>query len=80
MTVALMYMDDDGLLQTTEKSHGGNTALGGLDIDDALLQARSEQVRPQGRVAGIRTAGPRLRMLSWRRRRLLLSPAPSGPP
>jgi molecular chaperone DnaK len=39
VTVALMYLDDQGVLQTTEKGHSGNTALGGLDIDDAILEA-----------------------------------------
>jgi len=38
VTIALMFLDKDGVLQTTERSHGGNTALGGLDIDDALFQ------------------------------------------
>ena len=37
VTVALLYLDANGQLQTVEKSHGGNTALGGLDMDDALL-------------------------------------------
>ena len=35
--VALLYLDANGQLQTVEKSHGGDTALGGLDMDDALL-------------------------------------------
>ena len=38
VTVALLYLDDHGQLQTVEKSHGGDTALGGLDMDDAILQ------------------------------------------
>lgn len=38
VTVALLYLDNKGCLQTEEKGHGGNTALGGLDIDDAILQ------------------------------------------
>lgn len=38
VTVALLYLDAHGQLQTVEKSHGGDTALGGLDMDDALLQ------------------------------------------
>lgn len=38
VTIALMYQDKNGLIQTAEKSHGGNTALGGLDIDDALFK------------------------------------------
>ena len=37
VTVALLYLDANGQLQTVEKSHGGDTALGGLDMDDALL-------------------------------------------
>ena len=38
VTVALMFLDKNGILQTLEKGHGGNTALGGIDIDDAILQ------------------------------------------
>ena len=37
VTVALLYLDANGQLQTVEKSHGGDTALGGLDMDDALM-------------------------------------------
>jgi len=37
VTIALLYLDANGQLQTVEKSHGGDTALGGLDMDDALL-------------------------------------------
>lgn len=38
VTVALLYLDANGQLQTVEKSHGGDTALGGLDMDDAILR------------------------------------------
>jgi molecular chaperone DnaK len=38
VTVALLYLDDNGQLQTVEKGHGGDTALGGLDMDDALMR------------------------------------------
>lgn len=38
VTIALLYLDKNGILQTTEKGHGGDTALGGIDIDDAILQ------------------------------------------
>jgi molecular chaperone DnaK len=38
VTIALLYLDNDGALQTTEKGHGGDTTLGGLDIDDVILQ------------------------------------------
>ncbi len=38
VTIALLYLDNNGLLQTEEKGHGGDTALGGLDMDDAILQ------------------------------------------
>ncbi|MBN1852102.1 MAG: Hsp70 family protein, partial [Pirellulales bacterium] len=37
VTVALLFLDDNGKLQTEEKGHGGDTALGGLDMDDAIL-------------------------------------------
>ena len=37
VTVALLYLNNDAL-QTAEKGHGGDTALGGIDLDDALLQ------------------------------------------
>lgn len=56
VTVALLYRDERGFLQTVEKGHGGNTALGGLDFDDAILKYlvdrhRLQQVMkdPQGR-------------------------------
>lgn len=39
VTVALLYLDSQDNLQTEEKGHGGDTALGGLDIDDAILQS-----------------------------------------
>ena len=40
VTAALAYMDpSSGALKTAEKGHGGDTALGGVDIDDALLAA-----------------------------------------
>lgn len=42
VTVALLYLDDHGQLQTVEKSHGGDTALGGLDMDDAILELASK--------------------------------------
>jgi molecular chaperone DnaK len=38
VTIALLYLDENGQLQTVEKSHGGDTALGGLDMDDAIVQ------------------------------------------
>ncbi len=38
VTVALLYLDDNGQLPTVEKSHGGDTALGGLDMDDTLVE------------------------------------------
>jgi hypothetical protein len=38
VTVALLFLDDNGQLQTEEKGHGGDTALGGLDMDDAILK------------------------------------------
>ena len=38
VTVALLYLDDQGTLRTEEKGHGGDIALGGLDMDAALVQ------------------------------------------
>jgi molecular chaperone DnaK len=38
VTVALLY-DDQGVLRTQEQGHGGDTALGGIDIDQAILDA-----------------------------------------
>lgn len=38
VTAALLFLDDNGQLQTEEKGHGGDTALGGLDMDDAIIQ------------------------------------------
>jgi hypothetical protein len=38
VTVALLFLDDNGQLQTEEMGHGGDTALGGLDMDDAILE------------------------------------------
>lgn len=38
VTAALMHLDDDGTLQTAERGHGGDTSLGGLDIDDAIVE------------------------------------------
>ncbi len=43
VTVALLYLDANGQLQTVEKSHGGDTALGGLDMDDALLASAARR-------------------------------------
>lgn len=43
VTVALLYLDDQGQLQTVEKGHGGDTALGGLDMDDALVRHATER-------------------------------------
>ncbi len=39
VTIAMLYLDEQNLLQTSEKGHSGHTALGGLDIDDAILNA-----------------------------------------
>ena len=38
VTVALLFLDENGQLQTDEKGHGGDTALGGLDMDDAIIR------------------------------------------
>ena len=38
VTVALLYLDANEQLQTEEKGHGGDTALGGLDMDSAILE------------------------------------------
>jgi len=43
VTVALLYLDDNGQLQTVEKGHGGDTALGGLDMDDAILESATRR-------------------------------------
>ena len=45
VTVALLFLDDNGHLQTEEKGHGGDTALGGLDMDDAIIQHVVKQHR-----------------------------------
>ncbi len=61
VTVALLYVDANGQLQTVEKSHGGDTALGGLDMDDALL-AWAAQRFGLGSLLKDPQAGMRLRM------------------
>ena len=38
VTIALLHVDSRGELQTEEKGHGANTALGGLDLDQAILE------------------------------------------
>jgi len=53
VTAALAFMDPSEILQTAEKGHGGDTALGGVDIDDALLAAviRSHDLKSVARDA-----------------------------
>jgi len=48
VTVALLYLDANGQLQTVEKSHGGDTALGGLDMDDALMACATRRFHLEG--------------------------------
>jgi len=45
VTVALLYIDDKGVLRTQEQGHGGDTALGGIDIDHAILDAIAKRHR-----------------------------------
>jgi hypothetical protein len=45
VTVALLFLDENGYLQTEEKGHGGDTALGGLDMDDAIIQHVAREYR-----------------------------------
>lgn len=61
VTVALLYTDAEGTLQTQEQGHGGDTALGGIDIDHAIVEGITRRHRlrrvirdPQGR-ARLRT-------------------------
>lgn len=57
VTVALLYLDAHGQLQTVEKSHGGDTALGGVDMDDEWLAYAAQRFKldhllrdPQGQM------------------------------
>jgi molecular chaperone DnaK len=45
VTVALLYADDTGTLCTQEQGHGGDTALGGIDIDQAIVDAVTRRHR-----------------------------------
>ncbi len=47
VTAALLFLDDHGNLQTVEKGHGGDTALGGLDMDDAWMRFVTKRFRLQ---------------------------------